>query len=420
MKPLFSNIAQNRPAIQVFADTVQIQTIVNLFKGIFILLFLLHTSCRSAKTESSAALEINEKVKNKYAPDKRVALYQISIIEKNKQLLLSGETNMPEALEQLKKELSMNNYVFTDSVHILPDLALGELRYAVVNNSVANLRSEGRHAAELATQALLGTPLNVLKTNGDFYLVQTPDHYISWVDHGGIKLMGLNDYEQWLGSEKLIYLQSYGFVFRDKKRENKAADLVLGSILKINGQDDEVYFVEFPDGRTGLVDKKEAMLFADWLAKLQPGPELIEKYSRELMGVPYLWGGTSAKGFDCSGFTKTVYFMNGYIIPRDASQQIFAGKIVDPDFKFEGLEKGDLMFFGTKATPDKKQKVTHVGIWLGNGEFIHASKQVRVSSINQGSPLFDKANIDKYLGSRRYLNQTDPGIQNLNSLFARP
>jgi hypothetical protein len=209
-------------------------------------------------------------------------------------------------------------------------------------------------------------------------------------------------------------------VFSDKSRDKKLADLVLGSILKINGQDEKVYFVEFPDGRTGLVDKNEAMNFADWLAKLQPGPELIEKYGRELMGVPYLWGGTSAKGFDCSGFTKTVYFMNGYIIPRDASQQIFAGKIVDPDLKFEGLEKGDLMFFGNKATPDKKQKVTHVGIWLGNGEFIHASKQVRVSSINQGSSLFDKANVDKYLGSRRYLNQTDPGIQNLNSLFARP
>lgn len=411
---------QKRSAIQVFSDGMQIRTIVKLLKGIFIFLVLLNTSCRSTKTESSAILEINEKVKNKYVPDKRVALYQITIKEKNKQLLLTGETNLPEALDQLKKELSMNNYVFTDSVHILPDMALGELHYAVVNNSVANLRSEGKHAAELATQALLGTPLKVLKTNGDFYLVQTPDHYLSWVDHGGIKLMGMMDYERWLGSEKLIYMQAYGFVFSDKKREKNVADLVLGSMLKINSQDDEVYFVEFPDGRTGLVDKKEAMLFADWLEKLQPGPELIEKYSRELMGVPYLWGGTSAKGLDCSGFTKTVYFMNGFIIPRDASQQIFAGKIVDPDLKFEGLVKGDLLFFGNKATPDKKQKVTHVGIWLGNGEFIHASKQVRVSSVNQGSPLYDKANVDKYLGSRRYLNETNPGIQNLNSLFARP
>lgn len=109
--------------------------------------------------------------------------------------------------------------------------------------------------------------------------------------------------------------------------------------------------------------------------------------------------------------------MNGYIIPRDASQQIFAGKVVDLLLKFEGLEKGDLLFFGTKASPEKKQKVTHVGIWLGNGEFIHASKQVRISSIVPDSPGFDKANIDRYLGSRRYLNQTDPQIQSLKNLF---
>ncbi|MDZ7612805.1 MAG: hypothetical protein U5K51_03075 [Flavobacteriaceae bacterium] len=165
----------------------------------------------------------------------------------------------------------------------------------MVNNSVANLRSEGKHAAELATQALLGTPLKVLKTKGDFYLVQTPDHYIAWVDHGGIKLMSRNDYEQWLGSEKMIYMQSYGYVFSNKKQNEKVADLVLGSILKITGQDDDFYFVQFPDGRTGLVYKKEAMLFSDWLARLQPGPELIEKYARELTGVPYLWGGTSSQ-----------------------------------------------------------------------------------------------------------------------------
>jgi len=406
--------------MQICTDYQIERAVLFVFKGMFLFILVLHSSCRTTKSTSDTATIINDSIKTIYAPDKRVAIYQVSIKPKNKQLLLTGETNLPEALSQFKQELTEKNYTFTDSVQMLPDGALGELRFAVVNNSVANLRSEGKHAAELATQALLGTPLKVLKTNGDFYLVQTPDHYISWVDHGGIKLMGAYDYEQWMASPKIIYMQTYGYVFSDEKRFERVADLVLGSILKITGQDEDFYFVQFPDGRTGLVDKKEAMLFADWLGNLQPGPELIEKYSRELMGVPYLWGGTSAKGLDCSGFTKTVYLMNGFIIPRDASQQIFAGKIVDPDLKFEGLEIGDLMFFGNKATPDKKQKVTHVGIWLGNGEFIHASKQVRVSSVNQGSPLFDKANVDKYLGSRRYLNETDPGIQNLNSLFARP
>lgn len=403
--------------VQLCADYRNGRAFLFVFKGMLLLLLVLLSSCRTSKSGSVAAAMINDSIKNVYAPDKRVALYQVSIKPKNKQLLLTGETNIPEALAQLKKELSSKNFAFFDSVLLLPDVALMELRYAIVNNSVANLRSEGKHSAELATQALLGTPLKVLKTNGDFYLVQTPDHYISWVDHGGIKLMNRYDYEQWRAGEKMIYMQTYGYVFSNKKRNEKVADLVLGSILKITGQDDDSYFVQFPDGRKGLVDKKDAMLFSDWLGQLQPGPELVEKYARDLTGVPYLWGGTSTKGVDCSGFTKTVYFMNGYIIPRDASQQIIAGKVVDPLLKFEGLEKGDLLFFGTKASPEKKQKVTHVGIWLGNSEFIHASKQVRKSSVDMASPLFDKANQERYLGSRRYLNQKDPQIQNLNTLF---
>jgi cell wall-associated NlpC family hydrolase len=118
---------------------------------------------------------------------------------------------------------------------------------------------------------------------------------------------------------------------------------------------------------------------------------------------------------DCSGFTKTVYYMNGFIIPRDASQQILAGKDVDPELRFDNLKKGDLMFFGKKATDSTRQRVTHVGIWLGNGkgEFIHASGRVKIGSIDEGSERYDPFNKGRYLGSRRYLGEKDPNISPL-------
>ena len=167
--------------VQLCTDSRNQCALLFVFKGMFLFLLALLSSCRTTKSGSDTATIINDSIKNVYAPDKRVALYQVSINPKNKELLLTGETNLPEALGQLKQELSSKNFAFTDSVLLLPDGALKELRYAIVNNSVANLRSEGKHSAELATQALLGTPLKVLKTNGDFYLVQTPDGYISWV-----------------------------------------------------------------------------------------------------------------------------------------------------------------------------------------------------------------------------------------------
>lgn len=107
--------------------------------------------------------------------------------------------------------------------------------------------------------------------------------------------------------------------------------------------------------------------------------------------------------------------MNGFVIPRDASQQINAGKTVDENLNFTDLEKGDLLFFGTKATPEKKRRVVHVGIWLGNDkqEFIHASGNVHLSSMDATQPNYDEFNKNRYLGSKRYLGIEDEMIMNL-------
>ena len=106
--------------------------------------------------------------------------------------------------------------------------------------------------------------------------------------------------------------------------------------------------------------------------------------------------------------------MNGFVIPRDASQQINAGKTVDINLDFTTLEKGDLLFFGREATTEKKQRVVHVGIWLGNDkmEFIHASGNVHISSMDEKEPNYDDLNKRRYLGSKRYLNTEDAHIIN--------
>ncbi|MEQ9097607.1 MAG: C40 family peptidase [Imperialibacter sp.] len=343
-----------------------------------------------------------------FAPDKRVALFQVASRNEGLKTVLTGETNIPEAKAALLDSLKDQGLSVTDSIQVLPSAALEGKIYGLVNNSVANIRSDPRHSGELATQALLGTPLNVLKQSGEWYLVQTPDKYISWVDHGGLVVLDKAGFETWKGREKIIYTRIAGFSYTaDSDTAQPVSDLVMGCVLELVSEGKDFYQVKYPDGREAFVNKKEAKPVDSWLAQANPTGDNLTHIAFQLMGAPYLWGGTSSKGMDCSGFTKTVYFMNGLVIPRDASQQVHAGQPVDSEQPFDQLEVGDLLFFGTPATSDKKERVVHVGMWIGDKKFIHASGQVRVSSVDPDDEHYDEYNVNRFLRARRYA----PGLE---------
>lgn len=388
--------------------------------AILVLLFLI--SCNKKETNYLENFEtVRDSLKTIYAPDTRVEVFNINLSKKDKTLNITGETTNPKVVSVFNNKLTTlidksGTFNINYNINLLPNKSVGQTKYAVVNNSVANIRSKPKHSAELATQAILGTVLNVLKIDGDFYLVQTPDRYISWVDHGGVTLKTSKELKEWLATPKIVYTQPFGYVYETKDANAPmVSDIVLGSQLALLETTNNFYKVAYPDNRVGYINKKEAIIFNDWINSLQPSGNLIEQIARQFVGTPYLWGGTSTKGMDCSGFTKTVYLMNGFIIPRDASQQINAGKVIDENLVFENLQKGDLLFFGKKATDSTKQRTTHVGIWLGNGkgEFIHASGKVRINSINANANNYDEFNKNRYLGARRYLDVDDAMIMNL-------
>lgn len=372
----------------------------------------LMVSCVENKQDERTFIEQQiAAVKSKYAPDKRVAIFQVEVKSAGKSAVLKGETNIGEAKTALLESLEKEGIQIADSIALLPEQSLGGQTYALVNNSVANIRSEARHSAELATQALLGTPLHVLKRQGEWYLVQTPDNYISWVDHGGIVSFEEEDFSKWKTAPKVIFTRVAGFSYSEQNEEAvPVSDLVLGNVLVKTGESGNFYEVQYPDGRQAFVLKKEAADLSDWLAASNPRGESLTSVAFQLMGAPYLWGGTSAKGMDCSGFTKTIYYMNGVVIPRDASQQVHAGVPVDAGDQWDELKVGDLLFFGTPATDDKKERVVHVGMWIGDKKFIHAAGKVRVSSVDPASELYDEPNTSRFLRARRYAPDFEGGI----------
>lgn len=381
---------------------------MTIYQRTLILIFTaLNMACGVNLKEKEVLINEVEIVKNTFAPDKRTALFNISIVESPSMLTLTGESNLPFAVDSLRIVLKAKNIKFNDEIRILPTADLNGKTNAVITISAANLRSNPKHSAELATQAILGTTVHVLKNEGGWYLIQTPDKYLAWVDAGGIALMNNKELTQWESKEKIIYTKTYGHAFATSNSKNRVSDLVAGSILTLLDIDEGSYKVQFPDGRMAFVPMNSAEVYNTWLQNLSLEEDALVETSKTLMGVPYLWGGTSTKGVDCSGFTKTIYFLNGMVIPRDASQQIHTGSSIDSLSNFDALRKGDLLFFGKKATDSTAEKVVHVGMWIGDNQFIHSSDMVRISSVDKNSPNYDEYNVNRYLRTKRLLKEKD-------------
>ncbi len=365
--------------------------------------------------------DIKQKISNTsqhFAPDSRVALFDVEAKSNNGEWALTGETNLPEAKAALLDSLSAMNITTVDSINVLPDEKLDGKTLGIVNNSVANLRSEPSHPAQLVTQATLGMPVKVLKKEGSWYYIQTPDDYLSWVDYGGVHQMSKEEYKKWKSADKIIYLETNGYAYEEPNREaTKVSDLVSGSILRTIGTSGNYYEVRYPDGRTGFVSRTEARSFDDWKTSVKASENDLVEQAKSMKGSPYLWGGTSSKGMDCSGFTKTIYFMNGWIIPRDASQQIHAGELVDSTSNFENLRPGDLLFFGQEATEERDRRVVHVGMWIGNDQFIHSAGRVKISSVDPESEYYDEYNLNRYLETRRYLQHKEGNILDVEDMY---
>lgn len=282
--------------------------------------------------------------------------------------------------------------------------------YGLVSLSVCNLRPLPEHNSELITQAVLGTPVKILSLQPGWYYIQTPEKYEGWVDSRAIITLGLNEIETWKRSERLIYLKKYDDIYADTSAMLPVSDIVAGSIVEVSEEIMEAYRVMMPDGREGFIGRDDARKFDEWLETIKPDEESLKRWAESFTGIPYLWGGTSPKAFDCSGFIKTVYYLNGVILERDASQQFGHGIKLSKEAYPDSLKTGDLLFFG--YVRDGIPRPTHVGMYIGDTEFIHASGLVKINSLDSTRSNFSRSRRDAFLGVRRIIGaELGEGLQ---------
>jgi hypothetical protein len=316
---------------------------------------------RQAQLERQhAASERLDALRAKHLPDRRLGLYDVQVSWKDGALHVTGETTLPETVFST---VGLPSAVVT--LHGEP---------ARVTAPVLNLRREPRHGSELVSQAPLGTPLGVLqRPEGEWWRVQTPDGYVAWARSANLR-------PELAGEEGLRTLPVVLMAAREDGMGH--IPLAAGSELRILARREEGWLAETPLGVRVRIPETEAIAAVDrperWRHPADLGAQALALAERWL-GIPYLWGGKSGWGLDCSGLTQLSYELLGIRLPRDADQQ---AKALPEVPHWQDLAPGDLLFYPG-----------HVAMWAGAGAVIHASSP-------QGSVVREAVSLSPWLQER--------------------
>jgi len=375
------------------------------FKALVFIFTLFFVACTSNNNIVNDVLKKIDSLKQIYAPDTRIALWNVSLENKENKHILLAEIDNPMAKFDLEKTIQTHFPNLLLKINLLPKPDSTHTMYALVNNSVSSIRSKGKHSAEIANQALLGTPVKVLKTVNGWNLIQTPNQYIAWINSADIVKLDSTQLNEYKAAKKIVYNKQYGFSYASPNIMSQViTDLVIGDILPIIEIKAEFYKVKYPDNRIAFVKRNEVLDMEEVFNRKPIEQELV-KTAKRFNGIPYLWGGSSSKAIDCSGFVSLIYLMNGIVLQRDASQQIKYGKMISEKYEYKDLKAGDLLFFGRPANDSLPEKVTHVVMYIGDTEFIHSSGRVRINSMDSTRSNFIPNYVARYIRTMRVIGQ---------------
>ncbi len=335
------------------------------------------TLCTSiARAESSRGLDWRSSYSSVRVVGQRRVLVELSRKEVRTDLLASlGKVSCGEAPQgSVEIESSDGTVVELRLLQTTADRALW------VTTSVADIRRDPAHTAELVNQCIMGETAEQLKRHGDWLLVRLPDGYHGWVCSWYVSEVARATIEEYEARLNVRVGSPVGYILSEPRAESiPVSDIVAGCRLVAGDTINGYREVILPIDKKGFIkeDDLEALQSGVW------SRSHLVRTAYRFIGIPYQWGGTSAKAFDCSGLVRRVYQLEGVELPRDSDLQARVGSPL-PHGEPTAARPGDLLFFGEGET------IKHVAIFIGGGRFIHAYGCVRINSLREDDSLYEE------------------------------
>jgi hypothetical protein len=289
-------------------------------------------------------------LRRRTVPDHRLGVFDVSV----EAGALRGVTTDPDALARLRRFAAQAG--LSSDIQLLPNVDLAHVA-GVVTAAVGPLLADPDPTAEHVSELLHGELFDVLERRGKWIRVRAPDRYVAWM-HEGYGRLGSRDWaDDWGARATARAISATILCGGDRRRQ-----LPTGARLAIRSRGG----VELADGEIGDPLGGEVRSDVEYRAqaRLVAAPELALRWYG---GAPYVWGGRSEWGIDCSGLVQTIWTARGVPLLRDAAQQIGQGREIPLSDDGKGYQSGDLVFFVTNA------RVSHVALWAGAGRIVHAS-----------------------------------------------